>query len=434
MPEEDDNEMLAGLLLFAIFEVPAAAAAVAGAAVSVPIIIHLLNRRRFRIVEWAAMRFLLAAQKKNARKMRIEQLLLLLVRCLVLFLLVLAMCSVTPWAEALWRWWDPAGGKGLANSSTRAHKILVLDGSFSMGAKAGEGGTAFDKARRLAQEVVEAGTSGDGFSVVLMASPPKRIVQEPSEDARRVAAEIKLLRATHGNADINGTLATVAGLLRASPGKFPAKEVYFLTDMQKASWSAQRAGDLQGALSAFKQTGAKAIFVDCGQDGLSNLAITGLELADPVATTVSPTRLLATVQNYGEARDVALKLFVGKAREKGSDRRMELREVATANVSARSRRTPRSPTSSPSRATGSSRSSPRTTPSMWTTPAPPSSASATRCPSSSSTARPPPTPSTAPASCSASPSTPSRTIRRPDSLLGPRSSTPPNSPTPAPAT
>src|SRR4051812_1854778 len=50
------------------------------AAASVPIIIHLLNRRRFREVQFAAMRFLIAAVKKNSRKIRIEQWLLLAVR------------------------------------------------------------------------------------------------------------------------------------------------------------------------------------------------------------------------------------------------------------------------------------------------------------------------------------------------------------------
>src|SRR3954465_5270845 len=90
-------------LLFAIvFETPLTAVAVAGGAVSVPIIIHLLNRRRFRIVTWAAMRFLLAAQKQNTRRMRLEQLLLLLVRPLLVAFLVIAMSSVMPWAENLW--------------------------------------------------------------------------------------------------------------------------------------------------------------------------------------------------------------------------------------------------------------------------------------------------------------------------------------------
>jgi hypothetical protein len=94
-------------IMFALFEAPLSAAAIAGAVVSIPIIIHLLNRRRFKVVTWAAMRFLLAAQKKNSRRMRIEQLLLLIVRCAIVLLLVLAMASVTSWAEAAWRWFAP---------------------------------------------------------------------------------------------------------------------------------------------------------------------------------------------------------------------------------------------------------------------------------------------------------------------------------------
>src|ERR1700761_5777836 len=54
----------------------------AGAAlISVPIIIHLINRMRFKRIRWAAMEFLLKAQKRNRRKLIIEQLILLLLRC-----------------------------------------------------------------------------------------------------------------------------------------------------------------------------------------------------------------------------------------------------------------------------------------------------------------------------------------------------------------
>src|SRR4051812_19802266 len=71
-------------------------------AVAIPVIIHLINRRRYKIVPWAAMRFLLAAQKQTRKRMRIEQLLLLVVRMVVLAALVFAMASVMPWAEAIW--------------------------------------------------------------------------------------------------------------------------------------------------------------------------------------------------------------------------------------------------------------------------------------------------------------------------------------------
>src|SRR2546430_7386410 len=83
---------------------------VVGAA-SIPIIIHLLNRKRYRIVPWAAMRFLLAAQKRTVRKLRVEQWLLLAIRTLIILLLILAMVSVLPWLEPVWNRVFPGGGR-----------------------------------------------------------------------------------------------------------------------------------------------------------------------------------------------------------------------------------------------------------------------------------------------------------------------------------
>src|SRR6266702_3823612 len=121
--------LAASPLLAFFFSGPLTALLTAGAAVSVPIIIHLLNRRRFRVVTWAAMRFLLAAQRKNARRMRLEQLLLLAIRSLLLLLLVLALASVAPWAETIWRRLAPNAVAARPIGGQRTHKVLVLDGS-----------------------------------------------------------------------------------------------------------------------------------------------------------------------------------------------------------------------------------------------------------------------------------------------------------------
>ena len=68
---------------------------VAGAAlVSSPIIIHLINRLRYRRVKWAAMEFLLKSQKRNRRRLIIEQLILLLLRIL------LVLSSVCFWPDS----------------------------------------------------------------------------------------------------------------------------------------------------------------------------------------------------------------------------------------------------------------------------------------------------------------------------------------------
>jgi hypothetical protein len=318
-------------LPLAVFEAPLAAAAVAGGAVSIPIIIHLLNRRRFRVVTWAAMRFLLAAQKKNSRRMRLEQLVLLGVRCLMVLLLVMAMASASGWAEGIWRWFSPNAALAVASTSQRTHKILVLDGSFSMGLRNAEG-NCFERARALATQIVRESSGGDGFSVVLMAAPPRRIVPEPSEDGRKVIAEIDGLRLTHGNADLAATLSTVESLVQASPGKFPAKEVYFLTDLQQSTWIARQPALLSTTLQKIKDK-AQTIFVDVGREGVNNLAVSSLTLGDSLATTARETPILATLSNYGETRDeVSVRLFIGRARDTAQDRGFELREVSETMV------------------------------------------------------------------------------------------------------
>ena len=66
------------------------------ALLAVPLVIHLLNRRRYRTVPWAAMEFLLTAYKKRRKKLQVENLLLLLLRCAI----PVVLGHITPGASA----------------------------------------------------------------------------------------------------------------------------------------------------------------------------------------------------------------------------------------------------------------------------------------------------------------------------------------------
>src|SRR6202040_3844224 len=91
--------------------------AVAGALVSAPIIIHLINRIRFKRIRWAAMEFLLKSQKRNRRKLIIEQLILLALRCLLVLLVGLLLGRLR------------LGG----DTGQNAFHFVVLDDTPSMG-------------------------------------------------------------------------------------------------------------------------------------------------------------------------------------------------------------------------------------------------------------------------------------------------------------
>src|SRR3954462_4702648 len=116
----------------------------AGAAlVSAPILIHLINRMRFKRVRWAAMEFLLKSQKRNRRRLIIEQLILLALRCL---LVLLAGFLVARYVQA-----------GMSSGQGTVH-VVVLDDSLSMAdrwAEKGQVTSSFEQAKEEVKKVAK---------------------------------------------------------------------------------------------------------------------------------------------------------------------------------------------------------------------------------------------------------------------------------------
>lgn len=330
--------------VFAFFGLWETTLAVAAGAASIPVIIHLLNRRRFRIVTWAAMKFLLLAQKQNTRRMRLEQLILLAVRMLLLLLIVLAMASVMPWAERVWSHFWPEGAGFITTRSGRTYKVIVLDASLSMNVTGTGGKTNFDKARALAAKMVRESPSGDGFSVLLLKDVPNWVVAEPSQDGRKVADEIDQLKATHGNASVADVLNRVSDKLGEVGNRFPSREVYFFTDMQQATWlggpvtttAKEAAGEKEKTPLQEIQKRARSIFVDVGRDDVVNLAVTDLRIGRSLVTAGALVPISATIQNFGaESRKVRAVLLTGKAQEGGLEGPLTLRIEAEERLEIR---------------------------------------------------------------------------------------------------
>ena len=91
------------------------------ATAAAPLLIHLWSRRRFHEVSWAAVEFLRAAMRKNARRLRLQNWLLIALRTLLIILVVLAL------AEPVSQGIGQAHGVGAPT-----HRVIVMDGSFSM--------------------------------------------------------------------------------------------------------------------------------------------------------------------------------------------------------------------------------------------------------------------------------------------------------------
>ncbi len=159
------------VLLFAqlvpTFLVPALAGAGA-LAVAIPILIHILSKRPRKPEPWAAMRFLLAAYQKHKLRTRLEQWLLLAVRCLLVLLLGLALAG--PILAA-------AGFARLTGSSRLA--VLILDDSVTSGATDPSGQPRLTRLKQAADRWLASLHELDRVVVITAAKPGRFIVSPP---------------------------------------------------------------------------------------------------------------------------------------------------------------------------------------------------------------------------------------------------------------
>lgn len=187
-------------------------------AVSVPVIIHLLNRRRFRTVEWGAMQFLLKATKESRGKKRLKHFLILLMRSLAIAALIFAV------ARPLM-----GGFFGLGAGQVET-VILILDRSASM--ERSEKNIQVTKRQAVLEKVAEAMTELDGARLVLIDSATGQAQEIPSPD---VLPELSFTAPTDTSSDLPGMLVSALDYIQeAKPGR---TEIWVASDLQKEDWS-----------------------------------------------------------------------------------------------------------------------------------------------------------------------------------------------------
>ena len=264
-----------------------------GLAASAPIIIHLWNRRRYNEMTWAAMEFLMAAMRKNSRRIRIEHLILLFIRTLILLLFAAALAN--PILSLFASLGGALGGGG------DTHYVLVIDGSYSMEVQGESEETRFEVAQRLATEIVESGAQGDGFTLVLMAEPPTPVIAEPAFDPRDVVEEIANLRPRHAGAALEPTLAEVEKIVRQTAKantRLKETRICFLSDLELRTWKDVDSPEVRARIGRLADK-ASLVLLDVGTDNRNNLAISHLAQLESLVTTGQGVEFTASVQNYG---------------------------------------------------------------------------------------------------------------------------------------
>lgn len=256
------------------------------AAFAIPLIIHILNRSRFKTVEWGAMHLLDSVIKVNHKRFRIDQLILLLVRCAIPILL--AFCLARPVLT----------GAQALEGETPVSLVIVLDNSYSMETLEASN-SRFESAVSAAAELIESSPRGTDFSIVFTGEKPSTLFEESIFDAGAVVRKLKATQAGFGASDMSASLNEALAI--SSGMSHPRREIIVLSDFQSADWTKAETSPsdvIQQQLSSMELPPALT-FIQIGKPLTANVSIDSLDYPNRVLGTGQRLDIRVNVRNHG---------------------------------------------------------------------------------------------------------------------------------------
>jgi len=253
------------------------------AAAAIPILIHLLNIRKLKIVDFSSLRFLKELQKTRMRRLKLRQWLMLLLRTLLIIFLVLAFSR-----PALKGSFAGAGG-GRASSTV----VVLLDDSPSMGMRNNHG-VLFDQAREAASQLLNTTPASDEVYLFLLSdhfdphSPPVPVTPE---------AALKALKGMAVSQRSVPYTSFVARALRALAASHNAnKEIVLITDGQGTAFSL---ADTAALADLPHGTEAGVFLTEIVPSLRENGAVTSLSVESRLLTLQRPIVFRGAITNFG---------------------------------------------------------------------------------------------------------------------------------------
>lgn len=248
-------------------------------AASLPILIHLLNRRKLNRVRFPAVKFILLSQKRISRSYRLRHWLLLALRTLAVVFLALLLAN--PIFQT---------GAGLFAGGGPVALVILLDNSLSM--KWAGGGDGFKQAKEAARLLIAGLNDGDRAALIATDISGREALRLKAEK-EVLLKELEQIEIADGSANLDAALSKAYELLNVPAGQ---KEIRLITDMGLTGWD-------RFSISSLKQYDPsiplKTIRISSKQKPL-NGTVKEVRLASQSVGASLPLTIEATVANFGD--------------------------------------------------------------------------------------------------------------------------------------
>jgi hypothetical protein len=295
---------------------------VALVAAAIPVLLHLLNLRKLRTVEFSTLVFLKQLEKSRMRRLKLRQILLLILRTLVIACLVLAFAR-------------PAlRGTSVGGLSTHAKTtaVLILDDSFSMTAS-DEHGPLLNQAKAASQDALSFLKEGDDvFLQRFSEGAGSETPESPTHDISEVKSA---LGETHASAIFHtlGDILTRTRMVLKESKNF-SKEVYLVTDLQRTNFAAgeENKSKPSSSLSTQSENQTRLFLIPIGHAAVENVGVVAVKITNRIFEKDRPFSLEATVRNAGKAllRNYTISMYLDGVRV--MQKAVDLQPESVANV------------------------------------------------------------------------------------------------------
>jgi len=186
-------------------------------AAGIPVVIHLLNRRRVKKVKFSSLEFLEEVNRQRMRRLNLTRILILALRTLAVLMIVVAFARPTLRSGFLF-----AG-------SAPKNVIVCLDNSYSMGVNQATG-TAFDAAKKIARDIVDEAQSNDEINLVVFANSAEPALEKGTRNRGVVKAAIDRATLSNATTSLRGAMDRALALMHESDVE--GGEIYMVSDFR----------------------------------------------------------------------------------------------------------------------------------------------------------------------------------------------------------
>jgi len=284
-------------------------------AASIPILIHLLNLRKLKKIEFSTLTFLKELQKNKIRRIKLKQWILLALRVLIILFLVTAFSRPTIKGVAL----------GGATSSAKTTAVFLLDDTFSMSVVANKG-SFFNQARQAVYELLGKLQEGDEAALILVSEQGNKEIKTTNNliEFRKLIDNLQL---SYSSGDYNSAIIKAAKIIGES--KNFNKEIYVLSDFQQGHL---RQNDPVTNLSQMLDEKVKIYTINYSGKDVFNLGINNLTVNTQIFEKQKPVNFSAVITNYSKqpVNNAVASLFVDG--ERAAQQSINIRENESKTV------------------------------------------------------------------------------------------------------